>query len=280
MKKYLIFAFLTLFITQSLFSQEEKNDNNGSKPDQDKPGLAYKKGDFTLFLRGGPGKPQGDDFDILTDTSLYEIESFINIASINQNRRILGILQNQSLEKNPPEASAYNASLGFEYGMNKFLGVGISLNTAKAEVKNIKVSSLESLLVNPYFLILGGFCTAWTCPSGEPGIFDYMTLFDTEAESYNINTIDFHLNFHFFTQKNFDPFIRIDLGLGSIPGGTVAKAGLATGFRYIFNSGFFLSTELLHSSYNLQYPETDDSAGGSTTWQISAINIGLGYAFK
>lgn len=243
----------------------------------------FRDGELFFDIEGGVSKVESPAIDFLKDTSLYQFSAITNAnqspsSGVNQNRQILGFYQ--LINTPEPEVSVKRGRFGIEYAVTNWLGLGGSLNSTKIKIKDYP--HWQTFYPYLYGLANGSTSTSGEIPqhifstTGEPSFYDYLLTFDrTNIELEDLNTLDFNIGFHLPGSENFDPYIQLALGGGSIPGGYITKMGIALAVRYApGGSNLYLSARIFGTSFNII--STGDSASNSVLTETGLL-LGVGY---
>ncbi|TGL45195.1 OmpA family protein [Leptospira perdikensis] len=183
----------------------------------------------------------------------------------------------QNAIKRHTELSSHVGELGFEYGIFRHIGIGLSVSNQTITASNFRT-------VDERFIILYSLLAL-----------DYGTLLNrlNQGEIYNIATQrrrdvfnstsgDLSLFFHFQPNDPIDPYIRIGGGAGyeRLFGGATNRVFGALGFRYHLNNRFFVNAELEHSNvYMVNYDAPNSGHKNKGNFAETFLKFGMGVSF-
>ncbi|TGL87942.1 hypothetical protein EHQ68_00855 [Leptospira congkakensis] len=183
----------------------------------------------------------------------------------------------KSLVAKRTELSSHIGELGFEYGIFRNIGIGLSVSN-----QTITASSFRS--IDERYIVLFALMAS---DSGtlmnrlNQGDISDAALQKRRAV-FNSTSGDLNLFFHFKPNDPIDPYIRVGGGAGyeRLFGGATNRIFGAFGVRYHFDELFFLNAELEHSNvYMVKYETPNSGHRNKGNFEESFFKFGMGMSF-
>ncbi|MCW7493807.1 hypothetical protein ND861_15185 [Leptospira sp. 2 VSF19] len=180
--------------------------------------------------------------------------------------------------KNRTELSSHGGELGFEYGLFRYFGIGLSYSN------QVITSSYFRALEERNIILLSFMGTNVNTQLEKLNLGDtYDLAVQKRRTVFSGSTGDLNFFFHFLPNDSIDPYIRVGGGVGSeqMFGGNINRVFGALGLRYHFDSLFFLSAEVEHSNvYIVKYQAPNSGHRNKGNYEESFFKLGLGVHFS
>lgn len=180
----------------------------------------------------------------------------------------------QNVFKHQTDLSSRVGELGFEYGLFRYFGIGLSVSNQTITASNFR--SVDERFVILYSLLASDYATLLNrLNQGE--IYNIAT--QRRRDVFNSTSGDLSLFFHFQPNDPVDPYIRVGGGAGyeRLFGGATNRVFGAVGFRYHLNERFFLNAELEHSNvYMVNYDPPNSGHKNKGNFEETFLKFGLG----
>lgn len=182
-----------------------------------------------------------------------------------------------ALVRERTELSSRLGELGFEYGLFRYFGIGLSVSNQVIGATHFRAIDERQIIV--YSLIALDYTTLLSrLNQGD----SYDLAVQKKRDVFNSTSGDLSLFFHFQPNDPIDPYIRVGGGSGyeRLFGGTTNRLFGAIGFRYHLNNHFFVNAELEHSNvYMVKYEAPNSGHRNKGNYEESFIKVGLGLSF-
>ncbi|PJZ44843.1 OmpA family protein [Leptospira brenneri] len=184
----------------------------------------------------------------------------------------------QRLVDQRTELTSRTGELGFEYGVFRYFGIGLSVSNQTITSSSFRVIDerqiiLFSLLATDYGTMLNRL--------NHGDIYD--TVLQKKRDVFNATSGDLSLFFHFKPNDPFDPYIRIGGGSGyeALFGGATNRVFGAIGFRQYLSERFFINAELEHSNvYMVHYKVPNSGHRNKGNFEETFFKFGMGMSFS
>ncbi|PKA25324.1 hypothetical protein CH381_16350 [Leptospira sp. mixed culture ATI2-C-A1] len=176
------------------------------------------------------------------------------------------------------ELSSHFGELGFEYGLFRFFGIGLSVSDQVIRASNFRSVDERQIII--YALSASNYSTLLT-RLNQGDIYD--TAVQKRRDVFHSTSGDLNLFFHFQPNDPMDPYIRVGGGAGyeRLFGGGTNRIFGAVGLRYHFDSHFFVNAELEHSNvYIVNYSVPSSGHRNKGNFEETYYKIGLGVSFS
>jgi hypothetical protein len=178
-----------------------------------------------------------------------------------------------------PKLTGQSYSLFFEYIFKSGIGLGLSLNSADLQAKNLALDKTSQSLD---IILLGAI-------SGNPNQFNRSDVITYEIltpyRSFNDNSflhirfLSFQFAYHFFENSRFDPYIRLGFGIGKerFNNSNILQSNLTFGSRFFLTDDYYLLIDLVAN--NFQSFQNNPPYGYLWSLYEYSGKIGAGKAF-
>ncbi|TGK84308.1 hypothetical protein EHQ31_06405 [Leptospira montravelensis] len=259
-----LYVYVVIFLTFSTFTLYGEGFDQGSL-------VFYGFGSFGLGNHSG---------SLEKSVEITNQPNFLMLNSpfVDTSYRVGNYIIYSEFVKNRTELSGHGGELGFEYGLFRYFGIGLSYSNQTItssyfraiEERNIILLSFMGTNVNSQLenLNLGD---------------TYDLVVQKRRTVFSGNSGDLNFFFHFFPNNVFDPYVRAGGGVGyeQLYGGTLNRIFGAVGFRYHFDSLFFLSAEVEHSNvYIVKYEPPSSGHRNKGNYEETFVKLGLGLSFS
>ncbi|MCW7470229.1 OmpA family protein [Leptospira kanakyensis] len=239
----------------------------------------FDRGKLILYGNGGGGigansgtmekKVEENNFP----TNLVVNSPYTTLTSNFANHYIL-----QTLVKNQTQLSSNVGELGFEYGLFRYVGIGLSasyqsITASKFRTVDQRDIALFALASPEYGTLLRRL------NEGEI----YGLALQRKREIFSAPSADLSLFFHFQPNNPTDPYFRVGGGSGYEykHGGATNRVFGALGIRYHVNHRFFLNAEVEHSNvYMVRYEAPNSGFRNKGNFEETFVKFGMGVSFS
>ncbi|EMY68155.1 OmpA family protein [Leptospira vanthielii] len=180
--------------------------------------------------------------------------------------------------KDRTELSSYGGELGFEYGIFRYFGIGLSYSNQVISASYFRALEARNIILLSF---LGPNTNSQLEKLNLGDTYDLAV--QSRRTVFSANSGDLNLFFHFLPNEIIDPYIRIGGGVGfeQMFGGITNRVFGAIGLRYHFDSQFFLSTEIEHSNvYIVKYEAPNSGHRNRGNYEETFFKLGLGVNFS
>ncbi|TGK85249.1 hypothetical protein EHQ23_11340 [Leptospira bourretii] len=189
--------------------------------------------------------------------------NYYTISTVNQQRT---------------ELSSHFGELGFEYGLFRYFGIGLSVSDQVIRASNFR--SVDERQIILYALTATNYSTLLS-RLNQGDIYDLAV--QKKRDVFHSTSGDLNLFFHLQPNDPMDPYIRVGGGAGyeRLFGGGTNRVFGAVGFRYHFDSHLFVNAELEHSNvYIVNYSAPSSGHRNKGNFEETFYKIGLGVSFS
>lgn len=198
---------------------------------------------------------------------------YVTVASNLANYYVI-----QTIVSQRTELSSQAGELGFEYGLFRYFGIGLS-------VSNQTITASRFRVIDQRYITLFALAT----PSVDLLLRNLINgdLVDfgmqRKRDVFNSTSGDLNLFFHFLPNHPIDPYVRAGGGAGyeRMFGGATNRVFGAVGIRFHIDNRFFLSGEVEHSNvYMVNYKLPNYGHRNKGNFEETYIKFGLGLSFS
>jgi len=223
-------------------------------------------------------------FEISKGYSVFNSGSFVKNLE-NNNKKLFPVFftpesffiySTREQPFNRPSLYTHKEKFLFEYGLTAKLGFGFTIQSYNFEVRGYNTTSLlSSLLYSQY----SGLIEVGKEEQALSAINAYYLILKTNFTMFKSIQQHLHLSYHFLTQSRWDPYLRLEAGLGKTTTGTNTDSfALTMGTRYFFHPNFFFVADLQATKISVykskfEYFGTQIPRGDA---KIIDINLGIG----
>lgn len=183
----------------------------------------------------------------------------------------------RALVQERTELSSRIGELGFEYGLFRYFGIGLSVSNQIINASHFRSVDERQIIIFS-LLALDNNTLLSRLNQGD----SYDLAVQKRRDVFNSTSGDLSLFFHFQPNHPIDPYIRAGGGSGyeRIFGGATNRVFGALGVRYHLNSLFFINAELEHSNvYMVKYTEPSSGHRNKGNFEETFVKVGLGLSF-
>lgn len=182
------------------------------------------------------------------------------------------------LNRERTDLSSQFGELGFEYGLFRYFGIGLSVSDQVIRASNFRSVDERQIII--YALSASNYSTLLT-RLNQGDMYDMAV--QKRRDVFHSTSGDLNLFFHIQPNDPMDPYVRIGGGAGyeRIYGGGTNRVFGAFGLRYHFDSHFFINAELEHSNvYIVKYDPPSSGHRNKGNFEETFYKIGLGASFS
>lgn len=202
----------------------------------------------------------------------------LNSPFVETSYRVGNYIAYTEFVKNRTELSSHGGELGFEYGLFRYFGIGLSYSNQTITSSYFRALEERNIILLSY---LG------TNVSNQLEKLNLGDTYDLAVQKrrtvFSGNSGNLNLFFHFLPNNAIDPYIRVGGGIGyeQLYGGNLNRIFGAIGIRYHFDSMFFFSTEVEHSNvYIVKYEPPSSGHRNKGNYEETFFKLGLGVHFS
>lgn len=174
--------------------------------------------------------------------------------------------------------SSHGGELGFEYGIFRYFGIGLS--TSNQVIRSSHFRAVESGDIIIFSLSTSNVSTQLTRLNNSD-IYDF--LVQRKRDVFNSTSGDLNLFFHLLPNNPIDPYVRVGGGVGyeRLFGGSTNRVFGSMGLRYHISSHFFVNAEIEHSNvYMVKYEVPNSGHRNKGNYEETFVKLGFGVNFS
>ncbi|MCZ8344241.1 MAG: hypothetical protein O9301_14495 [Leptospira sp.] len=240
----------------------------------------FDRGKFILFLAGaqGIGNNSGTIERNLEEYNV-PINPFVTNPSVDTGSVVIyEYFLSRDVSANRTNLRSQSGELGFEYGIWRYFGLGLSVSTQTIRSSRTVTVDRQALTLYPLvFQRSSDFTQSLRLGS----TLDFFT--QTEGNIFLSSTADLSFFFHFNPGSSFDPYLRVGGGAGreQLFGGQVNRLFGSFGMRYHFNDRIFLFGEIEHSNvYIVNFKAPNNGYRNKGNYEETFAKFGAGLSFQ
>lgn len=260
--KKIFLLILTFCIPSILFSQ------------------GFDRGKFIFFFGGsqGIGNNTGSIEKGLENYNIPLNPTFTSLETLTSEGVFTNYFLNKDIMSTTTNLKSQSGEAGFEYGIFRYLGVGLSVSSQT--IRSSRTVTVNRQVLQLYPLLLGSSENLIT-NLRLGSTLDFLT--QAPGNIFQSATADLSLFFHLNPNSAFDPYIRIGGGQGTelLFGGRVNRVFGGLGFRYHIHERFFISSEIEHgNTYIVNYNPPSSGYRNKGNYEETSIRLGAGLSFQ
>lgn len=240
----------------------------------------FDRGKFILFLAGAQGIGNNSG-SIERNLEEYNVPTnpFISNPEVDRGSVILyEYFLSRDVSANRTKLRSQTGEIGFEYGIWKYFGLGLSVSTQTIRSSRTVTVDRQALTLYP---LLFQRSSDFTQSLRLGSTLDFFT--QTEGNIFLSSTADLSFFFHFNPGSALDPYLRVGGGAGreQLFGGQVNRLFGAIGLRYHVSDRIFVFGEIEHSNvYVVNFKAPNNGYRNKGNYEETFAKFGAGLSFQ